>query len=88
MGNVLRKISMCVTRDDGVRRRKDMSLVISDPIDDLGHSFCYVRPDPARLSSSKVHSEDTTTTCSFISTDGPLFILSDSSATCPVCCQQ
>ncbi|CAL5352989.1 probable protein phosphatase 2C 23 isoform X2 [Camellia sinensis] len=67
MGNVLRKISMCFTRDEGVLRRKDMSLVISDPIDDLGHSFCYVRPDPARLSSSKVHSEDTTTTFRSIS---------------------
>ncbi|KAI7981190.1 putative protein phosphatase 2C 23 [Camellia lanceoleosa] len=54
-------ISVCFTGNDGVRRRKDMSIVISDPIDDLGHSFCYVRPDPNHISSSKVHSEETTT---------------------------
>ncbi|KAL7264491.1 hypothetical protein ACSBR1_002447 [Camellia fascicularis] len=61
MGNGLGKISVCFTGNDGVRRRKDMSIVISDPIDDLGHSFCYVRPDPNHISSSKVHSEETTT---------------------------
>ncbi|PSR90068.1 Protein like [Actinidia chinensis var. chinensis] len=61
MGNGLGKIRMCFTCCDGVRRRKDTAVVISDPADDLGHSFCYVRPDPTRISSSKVHSEETTT---------------------------
>ncbi|KAA8543887.1 hypothetical protein F0562_021936 [Nyssa sinensis] len=61
MGNGLGKISVCFTGGCEVRRRKDMAVVVSDPIDDLGHSFCYVRPDPSRLSSSKVHSEETTT---------------------------
>ncbi|CAI9108097.1 OLC1v1007620C1 [Oldenlandia corymbosa var. corymbosa] len=40
------------------RRRKDLAAVVSDPLDDLGHSFCYVRPDPTRASSSKVHSDE------------------------------
>nr|DAD23761.1 TPA_asm: hypothetical protein HUJ06_025224 [Nelumbo nucifera] len=36
--------------------------IISKPLNEsLGHSFCYVRPDPSRLSSSKVYSEETTT---------------------------
>ncbi|GFS37878.1 pol-like 5 [Actinidia rufa] len=61
MGNGLGKIGVCFTGGDGVRRRKDTAVVISDPIDDLGHSFCYVRPDPTRISSSKVYSEETTT---------------------------
>ncbi|XAR60587.1 Phosphoprotein phosphatase [Bertholletia excelsa] len=61
MGNGLGKIGVCFTGGDGVRRRSDLAVVISDPIDDLGHSFCYVRPDPTRISSSKVHSEETTT---------------------------
>uniref|UniRef100_A0A5B7AF38 PPM-type phosphatase domain-containing protein n=1 Tax=Davidia involucrata TaxID=16924 RepID=A0A5B7AF38_DAVIN len=61
MGNGLGKISVCFTGGGAVRRRKDMAVVISDPLEDLGHSFCYVRPDPSRLSSSKVHSEETTT---------------------------
>ncbi|KAL6967512.1 putative protein phosphatase 2C 23 [Sarracenia purpurea var. burkii] len=61
MGNGLGKIRICFTGDEGIRRRKDMAVVISDTIDDLGHSFCYVRPDPSRLSSSKVYSEETTT---------------------------
>ncbi|KAA8549263.1 hypothetical protein F0562_000947 [Nyssa sinensis] len=61
MGNGLGKISVCFTGGGEVRRRKDTAAVISDPLDDLGHSFCYVRPDPSRLSSSKVHSEETTT---------------------------
>ncbi|XP_052195819.1 LOW QUALITY PROTEIN: probable protein phosphatase 2C 23 [Diospyros lotus] len=61
MGNGLGKIGVCFTGGEDLRRRKDTAFVISDPIDDLGHSFCYVRPDPSRLSSSKVHSEETTT---------------------------
>ncbi|KAI8523814.1 hypothetical protein RHMOL_Rhmol13G0101300 [Rhododendron molle] len=62
MGNGLGKISGCFTGGD-----KDPAVVISDPVDDLGHSFCYVRPDQTRLSSSKVHSEEETTTFRTIS---------------------
>ncbi|EEF28275.1 protein phosphatase 2c, putative [Ricinus communis] len=58
MGN---KLTVCFTGES--RRRQDISVFISDPLDEgLGHSFCYVRPDPiTRISSSKVHSEETTT---------------------------
>ncbi|CAN0854122.1 Probable protein phosphatase 2C 4 [Linum grandiflorum] len=58
MGNGIGKLTVCFTGGGGgdARRRHDLSLLISDPLDEgLGHSFCYVRPDPARLSSSKVH---------------------------------
>ncbi|KAL2487783.1 putative protein phosphatase 2C 4 [Forsythia ovata] len=61
MGNGVGKLSVCFTGavnpDEARRRRKDMSMMISDPLDDLGHSFCYVRPELTRLSSSKVHTE-------------------------------
>ncbi|KAL6979195.1 putative protein phosphatase 2C 4 [Sarracenia purpurea var. burkii] len=72
MGNGFRKISVCFTGSEGVRRRKDTAVFISDPIDDLGHSFCYVRPDPSFVSSSKVHSDATmtTTTTTFRSISG------------------
>ncbi|KAJ6750639.1 hypothetical protein OIU85_001201 [Salix viminalis] len=62
MGNGCGKLTVCFTGDGEARRRKVLSELISDPLDEgLGHSFCYVRPDPTRLSSSKVHSEETTT---------------------------
>ncbi|KAJ4725820.1 putative Protein phosphatase 2c [Melia azedarach] len=62
MGNGFGKLSVCFTGGEQARRRNDISVLISDPLDEgLGHSFCYVRPDPTRLSSSKVHSEETTT---------------------------
>ncbi|WCJ41227.1 Protein phosphatase 2C family protein [Euphorbia peplus] len=60
MGNGIGKLTVCFTGE--TRRRQDISILISNPLDEgLGHSFCYVRPDPTRLSSSKVHSEETTT---------------------------
>ncbi|OAY51810.1 probable protein phosphatase 2C 4 [Manihot esculenta] len=62
MGNGIGKLTVCFTGAGEARRKQDISLLISDPLDEgLGHSFCYVRPDPTRLSSSKVHSEETTT---------------------------
>lgn len=62
MGNGFGKLSVCFTGAGEDRRRHDISLLVSEPLDEgLGHSFCYVRPDPYRLSSSKVHSEETTT---------------------------
>ncbi|XP_031287511.1 probable protein phosphatase 2C 23 [Pistacia vera] len=62
MGNGFGKLTVCFTGGEHARRRNDVSVLISDPLDEgLGHSFCYVRPDPTRLSSSKVHSEETTT---------------------------
>ncbi|OMO67773.1 phosphatase 2C (PP2C)-like protein [Corchorus capsularis] len=73
MGNGFGKLSVCFTGGGGyggeeARRRKEISMLLSDPLDEgLGHSFCYVRPDPTRLSSSKVHSEESTTTFRTIS---------------------
>ncbi|KAK4785911.1 hypothetical protein SAY86_002600 [Trapa natans] len=63
MGNGIGKLSVCFSGGgDEARRRHDISVFISDPLDEgLGHSFCYVRPDPTVLSSSKVHSEEATT---------------------------
>ncbi|XP_010521834.1 PREDICTED: probable protein phosphatase 2C 23 [Tarenaya hassleriana] len=67
MGNGVGKLSVCFTGGQP-RRKKDMSVLVPDPLDEgLGHSFCYVRPDPTRLSSSKVHSEEETTTFRTIS---------------------
>ncbi|KAK1434871.1 hypothetical protein QVD17_00625 [Tagetes erecta] len=57
MGNEVGKLTICFTGTDIVHRRKQISGVISN---DLGHSFCYVRPDPSQISSSKVHSEEPT----------------------------
>ncbi|OIW08627.1 hypothetical protein TanjilG_03303 [Lupinus angustifolius] len=63
MGNGVGKLTVCFTGNGGRRRRHhEISSCTTEPLDEgLGHSFCYVRPDPSRLSSSKVHSEETTT---------------------------
>ncbi|XP_019090967.1 PREDICTED: probable protein phosphatase 2C 4, partial [Camelina sativa] len=69
MGNGVTKLSMCFTGGGGGGgeryRQKNISVLLPDPLDEgLGHSFCYVRPEPTLISSSKVHSEeeDTMTT--------------------------
>ncbi|KAD5317602.1 hypothetical protein E3N88_17548 [Mikania micrantha] len=67
MGNEFGKLTLCFTGTDIVRRRKDIAVVISDPLNDLGHSFCYVRPNPSRIISSKVYSDEETTTFRSIS---------------------
>ncbi|KAK9154290.1 hypothetical protein Sjap_001770 [Stephania japonica] len=67
MGNRFGKIGSCFNGGGGATSRgahdEDFSVVISsEPFDEgLGHSFVYVRPDPRRLSLSKIHSEETTT---------------------------
>nr|XP_043611112.1 probable protein phosphatase 2C 4 [Erigeron canadensis] len=71
MGNGVGKLTICFTGNDVVHRKKEISpVVISDPLDDLGHSFCYIRPDQSYNNnpSSKVHSAaDETTTFRLIS---------------------
>nr|XP_043621287.1 probable protein phosphatase 2C 23 [Erigeron canadensis] len=68
MGNGVGKLTVCFTGPDIIHRRKHLTAdIISDPVDDLGHSFIYRRPDPSQLSSSKVHSADETTTFKSIS---------------------
>ncbi|XP_030537590.2 probable protein phosphatase 2C 23 [Rhodamnia argentea] len=62
MGNGVGKLNLCFTGDGGSPRRHDISVLVAEPLDEgLGHSFCYVRPDQTRISSSKVHSEEATT---------------------------
>ncbi|KAG8387829.1 hypothetical protein BUALT_Bualt02G0061800 [Buddleja alternifolia] len=78
MGNGAGKLTVCFTgvgptADESRRRRNEMAggMVISEPLDDLGHSFCYVRPELTRLSSSKVYSEaDDPNTTTFKSISG------------------
>ncbi|XP_010470032.1 PREDICTED: probable protein phosphatase 2C 23 isoform X2 [Camelina sativa] len=73
MGNGIGKLTKCFIGAGETRRNKkkpelSSSTLESDPLDEgLGHSFCYVRPDPTRVSSSKVHSEEETTTFRTIS---------------------
>ncbi|KAF5744611.1 protein phosphatase 2C 23 [Tripterygium wilfordii] len=62
MGNGFGKFTGCFTGSVEPYRRQDISVLLSDPLDEgLGHSFCYVRPVTRRFSSSKVHSEEPTT---------------------------
>ncbi|XP_050368731.1 probable protein phosphatase 2C 4 isoform X2 [Argentina anserina] len=63
MGNSFGKVSVCFTGAKGVHRHThEVPVLLSDSYDEgLGHSFCYVRPDPTWLASSKVHSEEATT---------------------------
>ncbi|KAJ0238861.1 protein phosphatase 2C 23 [Hirschfeldia incana] len=71
MGNGITKLSTCFTGGGETRRKKDTKILEPDPLDEgLGHSFCYVRPDPTRVSSSKVHSEEDTTTTTFRTISG------------------
>lgn len=59
MGNGIGNLSRCFDQIAVVSRRHDIAVILSDPLDEgLGHSFCYVPPDPSRLSSSKIHSEE------------------------------
>lgn len=68
MGNGIGRLTVCFTGEEGRRKHHEIPVILSDPSDEgLGHSFCYVRPDPTRLSSSKVHSEEETTTFKTIS---------------------
>ncbi|XP_050212629.1 probable protein phosphatase 2C 4 [Mercurialis annua] len=66
MGN---KLTVCFTGESR-RRQENKTVFFSDPLDEgLGHSFCYVRPDPTtRISSSKVHSSEEETTAATAAT--------------------
>uniref|UniRef100_A0A7N1A2X3 protein-serine/threonine phosphatase n=1 Tax=Kalanchoe fedtschenkoi TaxID=63787 RepID=A0A7N1A2X3_KALFE len=67
MGNGIGKISVCFSGE--TRRSQSMAGYVTEPLDEgLGHSFCYVRPDPTRLSSSKVHSEEAATVTATMNT--------------------
>ncbi|KAF8116317.1 hypothetical protein N665_0020s0166 [Sinapis alba] len=64
MGNGVTKLSTCFKGGDGFRHKQHISVLPPppDPLDEgLGHSFCYVRPEPTLITCSKVHSEEETT---------------------------
>jgi serine/threonine protein phosphatase PrpC len=62
MGNGIGKAYHCFAGDGEIsKRHRDVGVVLSDPLDEgLGHSFCYVRPEPPRLSYSSQNSEEDT----------------------------
>ncbi|KAL0812725.1 hypothetical protein Bca101_069168 [Brassica carinata] len=64
MGNGATKLSTCFTGSGDRFRQKHISVPPpTDPLDEgLGHSFCYVRPEPTLITCSKVHSEVEETT--------------------------
>ncbi|OIT40325.1 PREDICTED: probable protein phosphatase 2C 4 [Nicotiana attenuata] len=70
MGNGVRKLNLCFAGDVGEisKRHHDIAMNITDPLDEgLGHSFCYIRPDPyskPHLFSDDSSSSSTTTTIS------------------------
>ncbi|KAK4478568.1 hypothetical protein RD792_014053 [Penstemon davidsonii] len=64
MGNGIRKLNLCFAGDAGEisRRRNDISVSLPDPLDEgLGHSFCYIRPDPLQKTQSLDDSSTTVT---------------------------
>ncbi|XP_059667820.1 probable protein phosphatase 2C 23 [Cornus florida] len=67
MGNGVGKLTLCFSGDAGKvsGRQHNIAVFLSNPLDEgLGHSFCYIRPDPFLISSSK---DDSTTTFRSIS---------------------
>ncbi|CAN1769890.1 Probable protein phosphatase 2C 4 [Linum perenne] len=67
MGNGVTKVSNCFASPGNISsRRHDIVVHLGDPLHEgLGHSFCYIRPDPGRISThhsaSKLQSDETTT---------------------------
>ncbi|KAF2288684.1 hypothetical protein GH714_010477 [Hevea brasiliensis] len=68
MGNSVTKVSYCCAVAGDISRRHDNAVYVGDHLHKgLGHSFCYIPADQARLSNTKIHSEETT---SFFSISG------------------
>ncbi|CAN7065543.1 hypothetical protein IGI04_040386 [Brassica rapa subsp. trilocularis] len=62
MGNGVTKLSTCFRGGYSFRQKHISVPPPTDPLDEgLGHSFCYVRPEPTLITCSKVHSEEETT---------------------------
>nr|GMC93693.1 probable protein phosphatase 2C 23 [Ipomoea batatas] len=71
MGNGIGNLKHCFAGDGGEisRRRHEIAVYISDPMDEgLGHSFCYVRPDPS--SKTNPFSDDYSCSSAATSTTG------------------
>ncbi|XP_019162713.1 PREDICTED: probable protein phosphatase 2C 4 [Ipomoea nil] len=67
MGNGIGRLNHCFAGDAGEisRRRHDIAVNLSDPLDEgLGHSFCYIKPDP----SSKTQPFSSDDSCSSATT--------------------
>lgn len=62
MGNGIGKIGICFAGGgNGLSRRHDIAVVLTDPLDEgLGHSFCYIRPDPSKVLTHPAEDETTT----------------------------
>ncbi|KAL0333276.1 UNVERIFIED_CONTAM: putative protein phosphatase 2C 4 [Sesamum angustifolium] len=72
-GNGIGKISLCFAGDAGEisRRRNDIAVCLSDPLDEgLGHSFCYIRPDPLHKTQSLEDSSAAPQTTAFRTISG------------------
>ncbi|KAI3926403.1 hypothetical protein MKX01_032591 [Papaver californicum] len=67
MGNGLNKLTICISGDihhhHHQRRKGDVYVSTDEPLDEgLGHSFYYVRPEqPSTATTTKIHSEESTT---------------------------
>ncbi|PIN07601.1 Protein phosphatase 2C/pyruvate dehydrogenase (lipoamide) phosphatase [Handroanthus impetiginosus] len=73
MGNGIGKFCLCFAGDAGEisRRRNDIVLNLSDPLDEgLGHSFCYLRPDPLQKTQSLEDSSAAQQTTAFRTISG------------------
>ncbi|XP_065852674.1 probable protein phosphatase 2C 4 [Euphorbia lathyris] len=63
MGNGVTKVTQCCAVAGEISRRYDIDVYVGDQFHKgLGHSFCYIRADPACLSNTRTHSSDETTT--------------------------
>ncbi|KAE8706026.1 Pectinacetylesterase family protein isoform 1 [Hibiscus syriacus] len=71
MGNSFRKLSQCCSFNGaGSHEMMMASHVMPHPSDEfIGHSFCYVRPDPILLSSAENHSSINSSSSSSSSTN-------------------
>ncbi|KAK4348535.1 hypothetical protein RND71_031290 [Anisodus tanguticus] len=84
MGNGVRKLNLCFAGDVGEisKRYNDIAMNnITDPLDEgLGHSFCYIRPDPkTNPFSDDSSSSSTTTTISSVASTTAFLTISGAS---------
>lgn len=71
MGNGAGKLGRCFAGAGEISRRHDIAVVISDPLEEgLGHSFCYIRPDPSRPSDEDENNHQNPETTTFRAISG------------------
>lgn len=85
MGNSIGKFGVCFTGGNAEAHHHQHDLYVSAPYDEgLGHSFCYVRPDPTRIPASgpsKIHSEESATSSSIFRTISGASVSANTSTT-------